>query len=66
MYLEIDNLYAIAVTVSWEHRNRQYNVVVGTRIDGAGSTQQLLDQTSQTQTAQSTSTTTTQTNQTGM
>jgi hypothetical protein len=67
MYLEIDNLYAIALTISWEHRNKQYSVVVETRLDGAGSSQQLLNQTSQTQTqtTTSTSTTTTQTNQTG-
>lgn len=64
-FLEIDNLYAVALTITWQHRNREYNVTVETRLDGAGSMQELLDQTSQTQATQSTSTTTTQTNQTG-
>ncbi len=66
VFLEADNLYSIAVTVSWEHRNRQYNVTVETRLDGAGSTEQLLDQTTQTQTSTTQSTSTTQTGQTGM
>ena len=61
-YMEIDNLYAIAVAVSWTHRNRQYNVAVETRLNGAGTSEALLDQTTQTQTTQST----TQTGQTGL
>ena len=66
-YMEIDNLYAIAVTVSWEHRGRQYNVAVETRINGAGTSEQLLDQSTQTQTQTTTqSTSTTQTGQTGL
>jgi hypothetical protein len=47
VYLGIDNLYGVTLTVSWMHRNRQYRVVVESRLNGTASTVELLEQSSQ-------------------
>jgi type II secretory pathway pseudopilin PulG len=41
--LGLDNLYAVTLQVTWMHRNRQYKVVVDTRLNGAGSAVQILE-----------------------
>jgi hypothetical protein len=52
-YLGIDNLYGVTLTVSWMHRNRQYKVVVESRLNGTGGTVELLAPSSTTQTSSS-------------
>ena len=42
--LGIDNLYGITLTVSWMHRNRQYKVVLESRLNGSGGTVEFLEQ----------------------
>jgi len=44
----IQNLYLVTVNVSWEQKNRIYNVTVSTRLNGVGSTEETTTTTTET------------------